>query len=611
MLSLAKRLRTAFAPARPGSSDTATSLQILVRLLAENGRRHARRYFAATVFMLIASGCTALSAWMMEDVINGVFVERDRRQLFLVASAIAAIFLVKGVSTYAHSTLLARIGNRIVAELRQRVYDSLLTQSLPFFQASKPGDLVNRMVATANGASQAINMVFTGVGRDLTTLAGLVAVMVLKNLTMTVIALVIAPVAILAVARISRRIAKIARETHFSNVEVVAAVQETAHGADMIKAFTLEERMRERTGAAIRMVRQRSDRAARLQAQSSPIMETLGGFSFAAVILYGGLSVIEGATNPGAFFAFLTALLLAYEPAKKLSRTRLQIEAELVSARLLYEIVDHEPSIRDAPDARALTVTEGGVEFRDVRFAYPGSETPALDGLSFTAAPGAVTALVGHSGAGKSTAFALIERFYVPTSGEVRIDGQDIESVAVRTLRQQVSLVSQNTFLFDGSVLDNLLVGRPDATEADILAAARAAHADEFIRKLPEEYNTLIGENGMSLSGGQRQRLAIARALLRDAPLLLLDEPTASLDAESENRIQLALAALLKGRTAIVIAHRLATVRRADRILVMDAGRVVQRGTHDELLAEGGIYRRLHDLQFRDPAPEAGRADRA
>ena len=598
------RLRAAFAPAPPGMVPTATSLQVLSRLLADNGRRYAGRYALAVLFMLVASSCTALSAWVMEDVINGIFVERDQNLLLMISAGIAAIFLVKGFSSYAHTTILARTGNSIVAELQRQVYDSILMQSLPFFSERRPGDLVNRMVRTAGGARSALDMVFVVIGRDVMTLVGLLVVMITKDAVMTAIAMVMAPVVVILVARLSKRIRKLAGQAFLSHTEVVATIQETASGVDMIKAFTLEERMRMRADDAIVKVQDRNDRIARLQARTSPIMESLGGLSFAAVILYGGNSVINGAQNPGAFFAFLTALLLAYEPAKKLSRARLQIEAQLVNARLLYEIIDKEPDFKDPPGAPALSVSRGQVEFENVRFTYRGASAPAIDGLTFLTEPGTVTALVGHSGAGKSSTFSLIERFYLADSGRVMIDGQDVSQVTVKSLRENVAIVSQNTFLFDGTVRENLLFGKADATDAEIVAAATAAHAHDFICALPYEYDSPIGENGYSLSGGQRQRLSITRALLRGAPILLLDEPTASLDAESEAHIQAALDALLRGRTAIVIAHRLSTVRNADTILVMDKGRIVQSGTHNGLISEGGIYSRLYELQFRDPDPD-------
>ena len=599
-----QRLRAALAPARPGEAESATSLQILSRILADNGRRYAGRYGLAVSFMLVASGCTALSAWIMEDVINEIFVARDRTRLLAIASAIAAIFLVKGGASYAHTTLLARTGNSIVAEMRRQVYDSILDQGLPFFRQRSTGDLVNRMVSTAMGVRSALEQVFTVVGRDIMTLLGLLTVMLLKDVAMTAIAMVITPVVILLVARLSRRVRRLARQAFTSNTEVVATIQETASGVDMIKAFTLEGRMRQRADRAITRVQAKNDRIARLQARSSPIMETLGGLSFAAVILYGGNSVIGGAQNPGAFFAFLTALLLAYEPAKNLSRVRLQIESQLVNARLLYEVLDQQPDLRDLPGAPALAVRQGRVEFDNVRFTYPDGEDPALDGLSFTAEPGRVTALVGHSGAGKSSTFALIERFYTADTGRVLIDGQDVRAITVHSLRRQVALVSQNTFLFDGTVRENLLFGRADAADDELEAAATAAHAHGFIEALPEGYDTPIGENGFALSGGERQRLAITRALLRDAPILLLDEPTASLDSETEFHIQAALDALLTDRTAIVIAHRLSTVRNASRILVMERGRIAQQGTHASLLRDGGIYQRLHALQFQGTAGE-------
>lgn len=603
MALIPRRLRTALTPAAPGEAQTATSIAVLMRLVTENARRHTGRYAAAIAFMIVASACTALSAWIMEDVIDEVFVRQRMSAVWVIAGVIAAIFLVKGFATYFHATILARTGNSIIAGIQRRIYDAILSQSLGFFHQRESGDLVTRLVGTSLSARQAIELVFVSLGRDLVTILGLIVVMLSKDLTMTAIALIAAPLVVYLITRIARRVRHHADIEFRSRREIVAAVQETSGGADVIKAFTLEDHMQQRASAAIASVEARNNRIARLQAQSSPIMETLGGLSFAAVILYGGYQVTQQGQNPGALFAFLTALLLAYEPAKKLSRLRVVLEQHLVSVRLMYEVIDTPPEIADPPGAPDLHVTNGQVTFHDVHFRYPSADIPVLRGLGFVAEAGKVTALVGPSGAGKSTALCLIERFFVADSGRVAIDGQDVREIAVRSLRNQVALVTQETFLFDGTIRENLQLGREDATMAELVAAATAAHAHEFIEAQPAGYDTPIGERGVALSGGQRQRLSIARAILRDAPILLLDEPTAALDAESEAHVQAALDNLMQNRTSIVIAHRLSTVRNAHVIHVMDQGHIVQSGTHAELLAMGGLYTKLHELQF-DTAPD-------
>lgn len=347
-------------------------------------------------------------------------------------------------------------------------------------------------------------------------------------------------------------------------------------------------------------MRERSDGISHLIALSNPLLETMGGVAVASVILYGGWSVIDGGGDPGTFFSFITALIMATDPARRCAQLVTHLKQFLVGAELMYSAIDAEPDIKEAPDARPLSTRSGEIRLTEVRFGY--GDVPALDGLSLRAAPGEVTALVGPSGAGKTTVLGLIERFYDPDHGTIEIDGQDIRGLTLGSLRGAIAMVTQETFLFDASIAENIRLGRPDASQAEIEEAARAANAHDFILGLPQGYDTLAGEAGVRLSGGQRQRIAIARAMLRDAPVLLLDEATSALDAETEARVQEALERLMIGRTTIVIAHRLSTVRRAAHICVLEAGRVVEEGTHDALVARGGLYARLAALQFEGTA---------
>ncbi|WP_428697012.1 ABC transporter ATP-binding protein [Stappia sp.] len=572
---------------------------LIRRLVQENARDYVWRYALAFVFMGLVAACTAASAWIMKDVINGVFLERNATMVVLIAAFVLFVFTLKGAATYGQQVVLGQIGNAIVARTQSRLFHAITRQDVGFFETSGIGDLGTRLSHNATAARAALELVVTALGRDLLTVIALVAVMIAQDPLMSLIALVIMPPAIIIIAGLVRRVRRVAKTQFVSLTRILSIAQETISGIRVVKAFAVENRLRAEMDAAVADVELRANKITRLSARTSPVMETLGGAAIALVILYGGYSVIERGGDPGAFFAFITALLLAYDPSRRLARLNVNLSAHMVGIRLMYDILDRVPGESDeVPASGDETVTEGTVRFEDVTFHY--GEVPALDGLDFTARAGEVTALVGPSGAGKSTVFALIERFYDPTSGRVLIDDADVRDRSLAALRGRIALVSQDTFLFDISVRDNISIGRPGASDEEIRQAAREANAHDFILALEDGYETRVGEGGGRLSGGQRQRVAIARAILRDAPLLLLDEATSALDSESEAKIQAALANLMRGRTTIVIAHRLATVREADQIVVMDQGRAIERGTHTELFAHGGLYKRLCDLQFAE-----------
>jgi ATP-binding cassette subfamily B protein len=588
----------------PHTRATARSdiLALLVRLVRENGRAYLPRYLLAFLFMAVVAACTSLSAWIMGDVINRIFVAHESAALAWIPAAIIAIFAVKGAASFCQEVSLSRIGNRFVAETQKRMFDHVLGMNMAFHQHYPSGDLIMRITQGAGAARDMLNTVAISFGRDALTLAGLVTVMVVQDPIMSAICLLGGPFVAIALRRLSRRIREVARSQNFSIATIVAAMRETSQGVRIVKAFQAEELQRGRMRRGIEAVERMGNKIVVVQARMNALIEVLAGAAISLVVLYAGWRNLSFGETPGQFFAFITALLLAADPLRRLSRMQLQLAVAAAGARLMYDLLD-TPAVEAETTGRKLAVRDGEVRFGHVCFAYaPGAQV--LANLDFVAPGGRTTALVGVSGGGKSTIFNLLQRFWTPESGAVTIDGEDIASLSLASLRASIALVSQDVFLFEGTIRDNIAVGRQEASEAEVVAAARAAHADQFIRALPKGYETQVGELGGQVSGGQRQRIALARAFLKDAPIILLDEPTSALDSETELVIQRALKDLSRGRTTLVIAHRLATVLGADLIHVVDAGRVVESGTHAELLRVEGTYARFYRLQFADEAQE-------
>jgi ATP-binding cassette subfamily B protein len=577
-------------------------LTLLARILRENGRAYLPRYLLAFLFMAVVAACTSLSAWIMGDVINRIFVAHDAGALAWIPAAIVAIFTAKGAASFCQEVSLTRIGNRFVAETQKRMFDHVLGMDVAFHQRHPSSDLIMRITQGATAARDMLNTVAVSFGRDALTLAGLLAVMLMQDPIMSAICFLGGPFVAIALRKLGRRIREVAQSQNFSIATIVAAMRETSQGVRIVKAFQAEGLQRRRMRQGIEAVERMGNKIVLVQARMNALIEVLAGASISLVVLYAGWRNLSFGETPGQFFAFITALLLTADPLRRLSRMQLQLAAAAAGARLMYDLLD-APATEQAGGGSELVVRDGEVRFKGVSFAYaPGA--PVLAGLDFVAPGGRTTALVGISGGGKSTIFNLLQRFWTPASGAITIDGQDIAGLSLASLRANIALVSQDVFLFEGTIGDNIGVGRQDASEAAMIAAARAAHADGFIRSLPKGYDAQVGELGGQVSGGQRQRIALARAFLKDAPIVLLDEPTSALDSETELVIQRALKDLSKGRTTLVIAHRLATVLGADLIHVIDAGRVVESGTHSELLRAGGAYARLCRLQFAEEAQQ-------
>ncbi|KPF91541.1 ABC transporter ATP-binding protein [Rhodopseudomonas sp. AAP120] len=586
------------------TDDPYGAAQLVRRLVMEQASVYWRRYLLAFVLMAIAAGATALSAYLLGQVINQAYVDRNLTGIVVLSLVSLAIFTIKGVATYGQSVILTQIKNAILANNQRRLFDKLMHENLGFYAQRHSSEFLARLTSGANSVTEVLNLLINAIGRDLLSLIGLVIVMVTQDPFMALFGLLIAPPAVLVLRKLVRRVKGLAYSQFAGNAEILETMQESLQGIRTVKAFSLEQTMRDRIGASIEAVRKNADKMARVSNRSSPLMETLGGFAVAGSLMYGGYRVVAMGATPGQFFSFLTAFLLAYEPAKRLARLNIDLNSGLVGARMLLEIVDSPQSEPDDSHKPALALTEARVEFDAVRFAYRADE-PVLKAMSFVAEPGKMTALVGPSGGGKSTVLALLLRFYEPSAGDIRIDGQSISAVSRNSLRQQTAYVGQDVYLFRDTIRANIAFGKIGAGEDEIVAAAKAAHAHDFIMGFPLGYDTPVGEHGAQLSGGQRQRIAVARALLRNAPIVLLDEATAALDSESEKLVQEAIERLCHNRTTIVIAHRLHTIMHADSIVVVEAGEIVEQGRHDDLLRRGGRYASFFRLQQRHTAPLA------
>lgn len=575
---------------------------LIRRLVMEQGIVYWRRYLTAFVLMGMAAGATAGAAYILGEVINQAYIDKNVPRIAMLSGVTVILLFIKGVSTYGHMVILSKISNAILANNQRRLFTKLMSESVGFFSERHSSEFLARLTAGAKSITDVLNMLINAVGRDLLMLISLVGVMVVQDPMMSLLGLVVVPPAMLVLRKLVKRIKGLAYNQFTGTADILETMQESLQGIRTVKAFTLEETMRQRIDENIAVVERNANKMARVANRSNPLMEMLGGFAVAGCLLYGGYSVVALGATPGQFFSFMSAFLMATEPAKRLSRLNIDLNSQLVGARMLLEVVDSPASELTDDDKPSLKLSDARIELRDVSFAYRANE-PVLHHVSFVAEPGKVTALVGPSGGGKSTVLALLLRFYEVSQGDILIDGQSIASVSRKSLRRQTAYVGQDVYLFRDTIRSNIAFGKPGASEAEIVEAAKAACAHEFIMTFPLGYDTPVGEHGTQLSGGQRQRIAVARALIRNAPIILLDEATAALDSESEKQVQEAIEHLCRNRTTIVIAHRLHTIMHADAILVVEAGEIVERGRHDELLRRGGRYASFFRLQHHDVSP--------
>jgi len=579
----------------------------IYKRLLRLAKKQIPRFLLAVFCMVLVGAATSAAAFLIKPALDDIFINRKETSLYWIPIAVIIVYFLKGAANYGQHVLMSYIGNRIVADLRNKLYQSIQAQSLSFFTKNPTGTLISRVLNDVALVQGTVSEALTSIFKDTFTLIGLVGVVFYRDWKLGLIAMTIFPLAIYPIVKIGRKIRKTSTKTQITMGSLTALLQETISGSRIVKAFGMEAYETARFSKENERLFRLIMKNVTIKTLTSPVMESLAGAGIAVIVFYGGYQVIQGTSTPGNFFSFLVALLMLYEPVKRLTNVNNTIQQGIAAGTRVFGIIDLVPEIKDREDAISLKPIRKGISLRDVSFAY--EKTPVLKHINLDIRAGEVVAFVGMSGGGKTTLVNLIPRFYDVTEGRVLIDGRDIRDVTIESLISQVGIVTQQTFLFNDTVRNNIAYGDIQTSDEKIVEVAKAANAHGFIMNLPNGYDTVIGELGVKLSGGERQRISIARALLKDAPILILDEATSSLDTESEVEVQEALENLMRGRTTLVIAHRLSTIRNADRIVVLVNGEIVEEGSHEDLISRQGEYFRLYQMQFREgdqEVPAAG-----
>jgi subfamily B ATP-binding cassette protein MsbA len=560
------------------------------------------RLGAAFVCSGLVAGFSGAYAWLVKPVLDEIFINKNESLLLVLPLALFTVAVLKSIFNYGQNYLMSYVGNRVITDIRQELFGKLIRLPVSYHDANTSGRLVSRVVNDVTVMANAVAGVLKDIFQQGLTFLAMMGVIFFQNARLAGLSVIVIPLAVFTMVRMGKRLRALAASGQERMGDMASTLQETLSGIRMVKAYGREDSEAERFQQSNRSFLSTTMKAIQVSSIGSSHMEVIGVVGVAAIIWYGGFLVINGSMTPGEFFSFLTAMFMAYTPIRKLSGSNNQIQQALAAAERVFGVLDLKTE-QDAERGKLeLPRIAQWVTFEDVTFHYESQTVPALNDINLTIRAGEMIALVGSSGSGKTTLVNLLPRFYEPTAGRILIDGVDIQSYTLHSLRSQIGMVSQDVVLFDDSIRNNIAFGRKDATDEDIMQAARLAYAHNFVEGLPQGYQTVVGEKGVKLSGGERQRLAIARAILCDPPLLILDEATSALDTESERVVQLALVNLMKNRTTIVIAHRLSTIQQADRIMVLARGSIIEVGTHDELLRRGGQYKRLHAMQFQDVA---------
>ena len=580
-----------------------SSTKILVQRLFKNYvKKNYTKLFLSLICMVIVAAATAINAWMMQPVLDDVFIDKNEQLMLLIPIAVLLIAFFKGVASYFQSVLMSFIGYRIVADLQTEMFDSLIKSDISYLNETNSGTLISRFLADVGNLSRGVHNVIINILKDTLTLIFLVGVMFFHDPKLAVVAIFVFPIAIYPISRIGKRLRKISKNTQIGFGTFTSKLSESIVGIKTIKSFNTEVFEKKKIDSEIDNLFKLTFKSTKVNSIARPLMETLGGIAIASIIYVGGKEVLSGDTTPGTFFSFLTALIMAYQPVKSLASLNATLQMAMASAERVFEIVDKKPLIiekKEILDAELKKNSSYNLEFKNVSFKYPTSKEYILKNLDFKILKGEKIALVGYSGAGKTSLLNLLPRFYDPAKGKLLLGNINLKDLSLKFVRDHFSLVSQDIALFDETIKFNICYGSNSVSDKELKDACRNSNSLEFIRKLPNGLNQIIGENGAKLSGGQRQRIAIARAFIKNSPFLLLDEATSSLDSKSEKKIQLSLKNLMKNKTSLIIAHRLSTIIDCDKIILLNKGSIVAVGSHKKLLKSSSIYKNLYELQFK------------
>ena len=575
-----------------------TGSQILIRLFKDSIKPYTVRLFSSLFFMVIIALATGATAWLLDPAIDKIFLDKDESMLLLIPIAIILTLFIKSVATYIQIILLNGVAQNIIADTQIKLFKKIINADLAWLHKIHSAKIISNFLYDVTLLQDSVSSSLANGVKDILTLICLVGVMYYQDWQLATISIIAFPLVGVLTRRLGKRIKKASTETQEETGVLASILSENLDGTRIVKAYQQETQEIEKLSKSVFRRMQKILKGINARGAASPFAEFLAGFGIAGALYYAGLRGLQGELALNEFVSFLGAMMLAFQPLRRLAQINATLQEGFAAAIRVFGLLDQKSYINEKPSASNLSLSKSDISFENVTLSYEGQKNSALKEISLKVPYGKTTALVGPSGSGKSSILNLIPRFYDPDTGSVKIDNQDIKELSIASVRSSIALVSQEPILFDMSIHDNILYGKPDSPDNEVIKAAKAAAADEFINELPDKYKTVVGEKGYSLSGGQKQRISIARAFLKDAPILLLDEATSSLDTESEHLVQKAISILMKDRTTLVIAHRLSTIINSDQIIVLDSGKLVETGTHEELLNKDGVYKKLYEREF-------------